>query len=1146
MSTPLRVIQYNCAKTLEIQESILKIANSTADILILQEIYIYPHGPTVTDPAFDLFVPDTTNNSKPRTATYISKRRTDLVCSLRSDLLPEVDGDVTLLHILAGRSSFYLYNIYNERRKLSDQTSTPYTVDRYLHSHNLAGPSIVAGDFNAHHSWWNSSIQHPLRTEKLLPWLTDNQLELINEPDVPTYHHRQNDGTSILDLTFATSQLSTMVMEWATDEEAACGSDHEVVRFSIALDANSTVPSPLCQRYNWKKADWEEFNNTLKETAAKQQAEFDSLLATNTTSSLDSAALLLTQWIHDAIQVSVPIARPCNKSKRWWTEELTEQRHQLAKAFRHWKKAKSPSSELAYKTTRTSYFSLIKETKRTHWHAYLEKLEGNDIWAAMRYTKPPRQFKTPTLQHGTTSAADFDSKCNLFRTVLFPTPPTVNKPYSVRDGRGTDELPWGEVTADEVKLAIMGSAPNKAPGPDGISFLCLRQVLDSIPSQLTKLYATLIAAGYHPHCWREATGAILKKAGKPDYTAPKAYRPVSLLNCLGKVAERIVAKRLSYLAETFQLLDSEQMGGRPGRSVMDAVLALVHDIQSGNKAGKVVSVLFLDVKGAFDHVNREQLLEILMRKGFPSEVLRWVDSFLTDRLIALAFDGQKEGLQPVATGIPQGSPVSPILFLFYLCNLFEDLKRPWTIGKLSTPSFIDDCALVVTGDSEESNSSYLSRVAGQAFAWAEDNYVQFDDVKIDLMHFHQKPTDYTPNCPVQISTTNIIKPSEILRWLGVWFDRKLSFQHHVQTRIASANRTWCATQRLANTEWGLNAGGMRKLYVSCIVPIAYFGAEAWWNGQVGFVDKLQKLQSTANRRILGAFRTTPVAIMDKEASNTPPSIKLDHMCRRFAYRVLRMPWTHPVRQRSPPTFPSLLPPPDKEPTDEDFEPRPINRRIIKEKHQDWQKEEENHLKFPSQLIRILHSLAFLVNKKTTMEPLPPDSPPWDSTPVDMVEDSNCLQWSQLTKQLKETTDTKWKEWWTALPDNKKGSSYFQYNQDPPTTKVSPHLHKLTRLQVSTITQFKTGHGYFKTYLQRQQPDLNTTCTKCNLKQPHSPEHILLHCTRYNQWRHLLGGRRTLGQLLGTLEGVAAVAEFVIKSGGGTRRGYQEMVEEEEE
>ena len=87
----------------------------------------------------------------------------------------------------------------------------------------------------------------------------------------------------------------------------------------------------------------------------------------------------------------------------------------------------------------------------------------------------------------------------------------------------------------------------------------LREAYIAIPELFDFIYPILIGNSYHPRCWKEATGVILKKPqnAKPpyrDYALPKGYRVISLLNCLGKVAEKIIAKRLAAIAEIKILL----------------------------------------------------------------------------------------------------------------------------------------------------------------------------------------------------------------------------------------------------------------------------------------------------------------------------------------------------------------------------------------------------------------------------------------------------------------------------------------------------------------------------------------------------------------------------------------------------------------
>ena len=120
---------------------------------------------------------------------------------------------------------------------------------------------------------------------------------------------------------------------------------------------------------------------------------------------------------------------------------------------------------------------------------------------------------------------------------------------------------WSEVTKNEIKTAIFSSFIKKVAGPDTISFLILQKIYLVLENRFYKLYKALIHFDYHLKCWKEAVGIILKKPNRKAIIS-KSYRVVSLLNCLGKVAEKIIATRLSYLVESIDLLNFNQMSGR--------------------------------------------------------------------------------------------------------------------------------------------------------------------------------------------------------------------------------------------------------------------------------------------------------------------------------------------------------------------------------------------------------------------------------------------------------------------------------------------------------------------------------------------------------------------------------------------------------
>ena len=119
------------------------------------------------------------------------------------------------------------------------------------------------------------------------------------------------------------------------------------------------------------------------------------------------------------------------------------------------------------------------------------------------------------------------------------------------------------------------------------------------------------------------------------------------------------------MAERFNLLDRLQIEGRPKRLAVDAAMYLATLIDEGNRKGKTLSTLCIDVKGAFDNVFKERLLHTMRSMKLDQKTTRWVETFLSERMANLSFDKGSEKISPINTGIPQGSPVSPILFLFY-------------------------------------------------------------------------------------------------------------------------------------------------------------------------------------------------------------------------------------------------------------------------------------------------------------------------------------------------------------------------------------------------------------------------------------------------------------------------------------------------
>ena len=124
---------------------------------------------------------------------------------------------------------------------------------------------------------------------------------------------------------------------------------------------------------------------------------------------------------------------------------------------------------------------------------------------------------------------------------------------------------------------------------------------------MTQMVQQAIRLGYHPQEWKRARGILLEKGGKRDLTLVKSYRVISLLNCMGKVLEKVIAEQLSQLSGDFLKLYPGQMGAQKERCAIDAVASLVYEVQQRWSEKKLAAALFVDVKRAFDHVSKTQL-----------------------------------------------------------------------------------------------------------------------------------------------------------------------------------------------------------------------------------------------------------------------------------------------------------------------------------------------------------------------------------------------------------------------------------------------------------------------------------------------------------------------------------------------------------
>jgi len=220
----------------------------------------------------------------------------------------------------------------------------------------------------------------------------------------------------------------------------------------------------------------------------------------------------------------------------------------------------------------------------------------------------------------------FNEKCKTFLKAMYS---SLLKIQIKKELLLNESIQWLRVIEGKIKHAINFSAFRKALESDDMSFAIIQWAYKTILKIFNLVYSDLIKNDYHLKIWREDTRIILKKSDKLNYSILKTYRIITLLNCLNKVAEKIIAVQLSYTAEiNDKLLNFDQMRDKKQRSAIDAVLNLVHNVQMTKSWENTLIYLLLNVKEVFDHVALKQLIKILIKLKILINLINWVKCFL--------------------------------------------------------------------------------------------------------------------------------------------------------------------------------------------------------------------------------------------------------------------------------------------------------------------------------------------------------------------------------------------------------------------------------------------------------------------------------------------------------------------------------------
>jgi hypothetical protein len=686
----IAILQYNIRKRQTIHDSVLNSEISKKyTIILLQEQYTYKDKTTPPHHSWTLIESKSTENKAPRAAIYLNKR---ILPAHSYEPIPIELPDIVAIALRMDQEQYptLIINVYNTR-KATQLTNLRTQLRKHLRDNKYNG-IIIAGDFNLHHPIWNPPNRQDCDPEAEV--LIDIMAQLQLKPVLPAGTITFIPAKTAIDLVWGNQYIEQRLIKCRIAKSCEHGSDHHPIEIILNLHPCPYGPEPH-RRYNYNKTDWKAFEAKLESYLPVLNPA-----TTPTTETVDTMARGIVGAIRLTTEETTPPLDLCPFSKRWWNKELEELREQTQRAGRRYRKYGRMEDKNKWRENEKAFRKKHHESKRNTWQKFVGEADEQSIFKVNKYlNSTPTNTYIPTLEG---EAATNAQKTETLRQTFFPPPPLADL-NDIPDADYPDPVPTSlTITATQVKRAIEKLAPNKAPGPDEIPNLILKRCLSVLEPYIQVLAQHSLITGHFPQPFKETITLVLRKPNKPNYTKPNAYRPIALENTIGKVLESIMTEKISYLCEAYNLLPTHHFGGRPGRTTEDAMLILSESIHQAWKRGQVFSAILMDVSGAFNNVHHERLIHNMRKHKIPIEITNWITSFLSDRTTRMQFNGITTESIPTPTGIPQGSPLSPILYLLYNSDLL-DIPGREQLGL----GFIDDILYGVQGKTAIANAKKL-------------------------------------------------------------------------------------------------------------------------------------------------------------------------------------------------------------------------------------------------------------------------------------------------------------------------------------------------------------------------------------------------------------------------------------------------------
>ncbi len=640
---------------------------------------------------------------------------------------------------------------------------------------------LIAGDFNAHHpAWCNHTCQFG---ETVADAISTNSLNIYNNSQ-PT----RND--CIIDLCLGTiPNLQSHVIHENL-------SDHNLLYLtwnSRGIKEHFSSPNP--NKVELTDKEWETYENII---ITKLTNNKNNLLNQDP----NNSAKLLQDIMSTTIQGIIATRKACPKQQQTYfrySKKLAIIAKEKRKAYLKYRNTKSNEDFLKWKEINKKLKQEAKQDKKNSWDKFVDKFNKSetikDVWSNFNKCmgKPPvphtPTFATPdgTIRTALNMLTDYFQQMGKPQQIVMNVPTPVynnnnnnnnNNNINNSNNHFDHDQITGNITIAEISSVIQNININKASGLDNITGAMIKHLPPRSLTIIQEIFNKSWKSGSFPDCWKKAIIHPIPKVNPP--TAVDHYRPISLLPIMGKLLEKIITNRITSFTDKNNILPKYQYGFKKKLSTTHALTRIISKINShiNKHHSNATTSILLDLKAAYDSVNHDILLHTLMYYNFPERIFNWIKSFLSNRFSATRCIVHNKDIiisdyKHFDRGVPQGSPISPILFNIYIANISEiidNFNQTSNLPFVDHQMYADDMIIFCSSNDAQQAAEALQKCADKITELCDHLQLRLNPKKCQSIAFFKsnKYLQYWQNIQYKIKTENVPIDSapKYLNWSG--------------------------------------------------------------------------------------------------------------------------------------------------------------------------------------------------------------------------------------------------------------------------------------------------------------------------------------------------------------------------------------------